>query len=231
MAEPSQSQVLSTHDQGSTQLCRLLVLPEELRLLIYQAYFGPTQKCHVAWTNRICWWVYDTAAGKHTAIGTQLLLVSRQIHEEAQAVMFDLTEVIVDFGTWRRFGPSYPLMDVNAVRFLQHVRVVDIEVEIHTTDCVVHPSMEVLHAVFEAMDYGAGVKKLTFDLRSCTKPWTREPIVPNDAKFKVAISSLRCADGVVKISTVRPVYETPSLPLGPDGRHMMFIARDSGPTQ
>ncbi|KAK4953399.1 hypothetical protein LTR10_009109 [Elasticomyces elasticus] len=199
MVEPPQGQIVSTHGQGSTQSCRLLALPKELRLLIYEAYFGPTRKYHVAWAEHICWWVNDNATGKRTAIGTKLLLASRQICEEAVAVMLDRTKFTVDFAFWRVTGSTYPLTDANAVQFLQHVRVVDIEMDVDATDCVFHLDVDDLRDVLKAMNYGANVKQLTFYFTSRTTLHTKEFIVPNDEVLKAAISSLRCADGAVKV--------------------------------
>ncbi|KAK5684512.1 hypothetical protein LTS10_004382 [Elasticomyces elasticus] len=185
MAESSQDQVVSTHGQGSTQLCRLLALPKELRLLIYEAYFGPMRRCWIAWEDRACWWTHPGRTGG-TAHGTSLLLASRQVHEEALAVMLD-----------------------HATTFLQHVQnvVIVIEIEIGSMNDDPNPSMDDLHAVLDAMNYGANTKRLTFDLvfTSWTAQQVEEFVIPNDEEFRSAISNLQCADGVVHIRRFNPL--------------------------
>ncbi|KAK4902554.1 hypothetical protein LTR27_000491 [Elasticomyces elasticus] len=202
MAEPSQGQVSSPDiPAGSTQLCRLLALPKELRLLIYEAYFGPLRICNVAWAEEVCWWIdADGAAG--TVIGTNLLITSRQIHQEALAVMLDRTELQVDFELLIFSVPwttTHQLAKADAVRVLRTIRAVVIEIQIDGTDRILAPTMYSLRGVFTAMNHGAIPKKLSFDFLSATTLQTKEPVVPDDEEFKTAISSLRCADGVMRV--------------------------------
>ncbi|KAK3643177.1 hypothetical protein LTR56_010324 [Elasticomyces elasticus] len=210
MAEPSLGQVVSAHSQGLTQLCRLLALPKELRLLIYEAYFGPMRRYRIAWEDRACWWTHPGPTGG-TAHGTSLLLASRQIHEEALAVMLDRTVVDVYLGCDPQPAPknAYLLNTADATKFLQYVQnvVIVIEIEIGPRTGDPDPSMDDLHAVLDAMNYGANTKRLTFDLvfTSWTAQQVEEFVIPDDEEFRSAISNLQCADGVVHIRRFNPL--------------------------
>ncbi|KAK5711290.1 hypothetical protein LTR15_012580 [Elasticomyces elasticus] len=199
MAESSQGQVVSTHGQGSTQVCRLLALPKELRLLVYEAYFGPTQKCCIDWEDGTCNWRRDPGSVDHQTVGLALLLTARQIHEEALAVMLDRTSVEFELD----LETNASLRWANVLRLLRCVRVVEIEIVVDATNCVQRPSIDDLRAMLEAMDQGANLKQLTFDLISWPTSENKEPAAPNDEEFKAAISSLRCANGVVKYANLR----------------------------
>ncbi|KAK3629471.1 hypothetical protein LTR56_018010 [Elasticomyces elasticus] len=202
MAEPSQGQVVSTQGRGSTQSCRLLALPKELRLLIYEAYFGPTQMCFVSWTNQAYWWRDDINNQSRGAPATALLRTSRQIYKEALAVMCDCREVSVHLDYYDVPGAvpknaSHSMADI--ARILRHVRNIKIEIELDVTDHVCERDIGDLRNVLQATNHGANAKQLVLDLISWTTPRTKEPVLPNDERFKTAISSLQCADGVVNI--------------------------------
>lgn len=82
--------------------CHLLCLPPELRLCIYDHYFGSKKSCYVTWTNMVngisTHWDNDHKQPLRNTSGSVILRTCKAIHAEALPVMLASSSLHIDTG-------------------------------------------------------------------------------------------------------------------------------------
>ncbi|KAK5729563.1 hypothetical protein LTR17_011866 [Elasticomyces elasticus] len=192
-----------TDGNASPQMCDLLGLPPELRLLIYEAYFQSSKRCDLIWPDELRW-TRQGLGNPEPSNGTALLFVSRQLYQEALLVMHQCLELHITFGVacyqYRRRKAGRPAGSAQAIRLLELAPMVIVTLDIGPDDLV--DCVTDLEVVFRAMDHGVMKKELIFTLLSVTTQKTLEPVFPDHKEFQDAMATLKCSRSALKFRRV-----------------------------
>ncbi|KAK5719731.1 hypothetical protein LTR17_015182 [Elasticomyces elasticus] len=193
----AQDQAVDVHStEASTQPCRLLGLPTELRLLIYSAYFGDKKVRRLYWDRkeRNCWWHRRKNNGVYPLA---LLQTCREIRREAQPVLCEHTvPLLIDLRCVGkkdcRWAESAHTLDAEQMKFLEQVPAVVIDVTLENGR---RRGWKTLHTILESISQGATIKCLTFilDRHSDRK------VISKSGELTNAIYKLQCPSSAVTV--------------------------------
>ncbi|KAK5719734.1 hypothetical protein LTR17_015185 [Elasticomyces elasticus] len=153
------------------EACHLLALPAELRLLIYEAHFGPPKKREFCWGWSSCWF-YRRLDDSEAYQAVALLQTCRQIVKEAQPVLDErnvpyLCDRLLKEPLDADDAESYTLSE-ERLSFLQRVPKIRIVISSRVHSLNVRDKKEVLLDIFEALGQGKNVKDLSITIG---EPW------------------------------------------------------------
>ncbi|KAK3629468.1 hypothetical protein LTR56_018007 [Elasticomyces elasticus] len=182
-----------TNSSVSSGTCHLLALPPELRLLIYEAYFGERKVVEVYWdeTKNDCW--YHRVRGNNSLHHLALLQACQKMYHEAQPMLHERRVPLLKDPWFKRRhefkeGKESHTLETNQLRFLKQVPAVIIDVMLMELE-----GWEVWPNILEAIDQGANVKSLTFVLLL----YMNHGVFSEDGLLTKMISKLRCPSSVV----------------------------------
>ncbi|KAK4902555.1 hypothetical protein LTR27_000492 [Elasticomyces elasticus] len=190
-------------EPASTQPCHLLALPTELRLLIYEACFGPTRCQLLYWEEDNCWLRRRTTRSNGDTMlhSKALLLTCRQLTNEVQP-MFNERNVprLIDPWYLPNDGEIRRTIYPDQLRFLQQVPAVIIDVTLWNNNSRDKSPGNIrcwktLRSILSAMDQGTNIKSLEFVL----DPYCDPEIMSEGGKLTSAIEKLHCPKDAVKI--------------------------------
>jgi hypothetical protein len=158
----------------SEMRCHLLELPPELRLHIYEAYFGETRSCYVDnsydRTTGATEWETRWRIGGDT--GSAMLRTCRKIHAEAYPILLERTKLYIgkvyddDAGGYSSYTDSTPLPSLDSCSFISAIQ--DIHLDLGESDCPCDNCHEthlqwyrVWEGIHGALSRGRVEKKLT----------------------------------------------------------------------
>ncbi|KAK5711289.1 hypothetical protein LTR15_012579 [Elasticomyces elasticus] len=174
--------------------CHLLALPAELRLLIYEANFGPPKEREFCWGRSSCWFYrrLDDSDTWYQAVA--LLQTSRQILNEAQPVLDErnipcLCDRLLKEPIDGDAAESYTLPE-GGLQFLQRVP----KIRIVISSRVHSLNKEFLLDIFEALGQGKNVKNLSITIgEPFLDCWWCRPEL-DDFCFGAMFDSLQCPE-------------------------------------
>lgn len=154
----------STAEAAPEMRCHLLRIPPELRLRIYDYYFGETKPCTVyAWPDVDIEWKHDSK-DQADARGSQLLFTCKTISHEARPVLLASTELMLPSG----FASGHPETIYSVQRkldrevqcdFLADITKVTIHLLLEYDDCKEGGCFD---TALKAVNYAKNVKDLTY---------------------------------------------------------------------
>ncbi|KAK5729565.1 hypothetical protein LTR17_011868 [Elasticomyces elasticus] len=144
------------------EACHLLALPAELRLLIYEAHFGPQKEREFCWGWSSCWF-YRRLDDSVRYQDAALLQTCRQILKEAQPVLDErnipcLYDRLLKEPVDGEAAESYALPE-ERLQFLQRVPKTRIVISSRVRSLNVRDKKEFLLDIFEALGQGKDVKE------------------------------------------------------------------------
>ena len=86
---------MATHNTAGPQQdrCHLLRIPPELRLSIYEYYFGKVKTCSMTWDTAVCVQWRSNEANNN---GSQILSLCKEVYNEACPVLLAACRLYVD---------------------------------------------------------------------------------------------------------------------------------------
>ena len=128
--EPPLATRTKCDDEGG-EPCHLLSLPPELRLRIYEYYFGEPRPCRslrIDYSDRVrCWWFPDyTQTGPEGPI-LPLLCLCRKVYHDTVPVLWQTTKVHIFMGENFLHTPGRKILESNeSYAFLKQIQTVNI---------------------------------------------------------------------------------------------------------
>ncbi|KAK4902553.1 hypothetical protein LTR27_000490 [Elasticomyces elasticus] len=149
------------------ETCHLLALPAELRLLIYEAHFGPPKEREFCWDWSSCWF-YRRLDDSEEYQAAALLQTCRQILKEAQPVLDErnvpcLRDRLLE-ASQDEFAYKSCTLPEERLRFLQRVPRIRIVISSRVHSLNVRDKKEFLLDMFEALGQGKNVKDLSITI-------------------------------------------------------------------
>ncbi|KAK3643178.1 hypothetical protein LTR56_010325 [Elasticomyces elasticus] len=179
------------------EACRLLALPTELRLLIYEACFGPPKERDFGWGWSDCWFHHQLDSSKEYQ-DVALLQTCRQIWREAQPVLNERNVPCIR-DKWLekpKDGHDYEsdILPEDRLEFLKRVPTIRIVISSPVNSITIRSKKEILLDMFEALGQGKNVKDLSISIgEPFLDCWWCRPEL-DDFGFGDMFDSLQCAE-------------------------------------
>ncbi|KAK3629470.1 hypothetical protein LTR56_018009 [Elasticomyces elasticus] len=180
-----------TDGETSPPICHLLGLPPELRLLIYEAYFGSTKmrKLYLRWGQKVELW-YDQRTNGYNPDMAALLRTCKRIHDEALLVHDTSNVPLLVYGRWTfRDGGTSIMLDEDQLHFLKQVPTIKANFLGFNPSSVVKSMQEVC----ELIGWGKDTRNIVFTTPYLTANlWTRE----ENGQLARVVAKLQCPSSI-----------------------------------